>query len=169
MAIALIEAFQTEQLPVEILATDIDAEALAAAERGEYGELSLRALTPARRDRFFVETQTGRRWTIRPGLRSTVAFAQLNLVNPSWPVVEPFDVIFCRNVLMYLQPVQRVPVLERMAGLLAPEGLLMLDPAEHPGRAEHLFVRHSEGVYSRRQEPTAKAPHGTGPVVTNLE
>ncbi len=150
LAMALIEKFQTEEPPVEILATDVDAGALSVAQHGEYGELSLRALTPTRRERFFVESEPGRRWSVTSPLRRLVRFETLNLIGSSWPVAGPFDVILCRNVLMYLQPRHREPVLERVASLLTLDGLLMLDPAEYPGRAERLFTRQSEGVYSRR-------------------
>jgi len=69
-----------------------------------------------------------------------------------------FDVIFCRNVLMYLEACYRYSVLESMAALLASDGLLMLDPAEHLGKASHLFNEKGSGVYTRRN-PTPAA-HG---------
>ena len=59
--------------------------------------------------------------------------------------------IFCRNVLMYLEACHRYAVLEHMASLLAPDGLLILDPAEHLGKAGHLFTPGADGVYSRRR------------------
>jgi chemotaxis protein methyltransferase CheR len=79
-----------------------------------------------------------------------VEFRTLNLAAESWPIEGPFDVIFCRNVVMYLEACHRYAVLERMASLLAPDGLLILDPAEHTGQASHLFMQGSDGVYSRR-------------------
>ena len=63
----------------------------------------------------------------------------MNLAKRSWPVEGPFDVIFCRNVLMYLEACHRYAVLERMASVLAPDGILILDPTEHLGKAGHLF------------------------------
>ena len=90
--------------------------------------------------RFFGETARRRRWSIAPAVRRLVEFRALNLVGAAWPVEGPFDVIFCRNVLMYLEACHRYAVLERMASLLAPDGLLMLDPAEHLGKAAHLFT-----------------------------
>jgi chemotaxis protein methyltransferase CheR len=64
-------------------------------------------------------------------------------------VASPFEVIFCRNVLLYLAAPHRIEVLERMASLLAPAGLLFLDPTEHLGSASHLFTPRGNGVYSR--------------------
>jgi chemotaxis protein methyltransferase CheR len=115
----------------------------------------LRSLSAERRERFLREGSDGRRWRIAPAARRLVEFRALNLAEVAWAVEGPFDVIFCRNVLMYLEACHRYAVLERLASLLAPEGLLMLDPTEHPGRAGHLFAGGSDGVYERRR---ASAP-----------
>jgi chemotaxis methyl-accepting protein methylase len=76
----------------------------------------------------------------------------LNLIDVAWLNIEgPFDVVFCRNVLMYLEASYRYSVLERLASLLAPNGLLILDPTENLGKAGHFFAPGSAGgVYSRR-------------------
>ena len=69
----------------------------------------------------------------------------------------PFDVIVCRNVLMYLESCHRYAVVERMASLLAPDGLLMIDPTEHLGKAGHLFTSDAHAVYRRRGASRAPA------------
>jgi len=150
LAMALVEAFRRDDPPVSILATDIDAEALAFARRAEYGEHALRALEPGRSAAFLAEAETGR-WTVAPAVRRLVEFRAVNLAGVPWEVDGPFDVIFCRNVLMYLGASHRQSVLERMASLLEPDGLLILDPAEHLGKAAHLFTAGRAGVYSRRR------------------
>jgi len=144
LAMALIEVFQNEEPPAGILATDVEVEALEYARRGEYGKVALEALDPARRERFFNET------SVTPAVRRLVEFRALNLASAAWPVKGPFDVIFCRNVLMYLGARHRYAALERIASLLAPDGLLLLDPTEHPGDAKHLFSPGAGGVYSLR-------------------
>lgn len=150
LALALIEAFGTEQPPAHVLATDIDLEALAVAQRGEYAEQALQTLDTRSRTRFFSDAAGSKRWAIPPVVRRLVQFRALNLIQSFWPVDGAFDVVFCRNVLMYLLPAHRYAVLERIASLLAPDGLLMLDPTEYPGRAGHLFMAHDRGIYSRR-------------------
>lgn len=167
LAMALIEGFRSEAPPASILATDIDVEALAFAQRAEYGKAALAALEPERRDRFLSQSAVGR-WSIASELRRLVEFREMNLTNMEWEVEGPFDVILCRNVLMYLEPCHRYAVLERLASLLAPDGLLMLDPAEHLGKAAHLFTPDANGAYSRRRSSalrrsvthTAHMPHG---------
>lgn len=151
LAMALVEAFQRDDPPASILATDVDVTALAVAQRGEYGEVTLRSLELARRARFFSETNAAQRWTIAPAVRRLVEFRLLNLADVAWPVTGPLDVILCRNVLMYFEAGHRYAVLERMASLLAPDGLLLLDPTEHLGTAGHWFTPGADGVYSRRR------------------
>jgi chemotaxis protein methyltransferase CheR len=163
LAMRLIEVFQREEPPAAILATDVDADALAVAQRGEYGEAALRGLEPGRRERFFRQAQDAQRWTIVPAARRLVEFRELNLANVAWPVQGPFDVIFCRNVLMYLEACHRYSALERMASLLSPEGLLMLDPAEHLGKAAHLFTSSDKAVYMPRKAKRGRNTfHGPG-------
>ncbi len=100
---------------------------------------------------FFVRTEDAR-LRVAPVVRRFVEFCEVNLAERSWPVEGPFDVIFCRNVLMYLEASRRHAVLERMASLLTPEGLLIVDPTEHLGKAGHLFTSGTRGVYSCRRE-----------------
>jgi chemotaxis protein methyltransferase CheR len=149
IAMALIEVFRRDDPPATVLATDVDADALAAAARGEYGERALKALEPGCRARFFGEPTAGRQ-CVKPAMRRLVEFRALNLANVMWPVEGPFDVIFCRNVLMYLEACHRYAVVERLASLLGPDGLLILDPTEHLGTAGHLFEPVADAVYRSR-------------------
>ena len=153
LAMALIDVFRRDDPPATILATDIDADALAFAGAGEYGEPALAAVDRARRSRFFVELSGKERWRVATAPRRLVEFRQANLASLDWPTEGPVDVVLCRNVLMYLEACHRYAVLERMASVLAPDGLLILDPAEHLGKAGHLFAREADGVYTRRPLP----------------
>jgi chemotaxis protein methyltransferase CheR len=112
-----------------ILATDVSARALAAAREGLYGEWSLRRLGPARRERFFE--RAGRRLAVSAAVRQPVEFRAHNLVHDPPPGLG-FDVILCRNVLIYFTPERALEVLERLAGALAPGGWLLLGPVEAP-------------------------------------
>jgi chemotaxis protein methyltransferase CheR len=149
LAMALIEVFGRDDPPANILATDIDTEAVAIAARGEYGDRSLQTLTLERRARFCAKTAGVGRQRIIAAVCRLVEFRTLNLISKTWKVEGPFDVIFCRNVLMYLESRHRCAVLERLASLLAPDGLLMIDPTEHLGKAGHLFTPGADAVYRR--------------------
>lgn len=156
LAMALIEAFGCDNPPVRIRATDLDPAALALAERGECEERALETLAAERRVRFLVRADPTSRWGLAPAVRRLVAWRHLNLASAAWPLEGPLDVIFCRNVLMYLETGRRAAVLERMASLLAPDGLLFLDPAEHLGRMAPLFGPGVNGVYHRREAANGK-------------
>ena len=125
--------FRRDDPPATILATDIDADALPVARQGEYGKAALGTLKPEQRAGFFNESTGTPRWHLVPTVQRLVEFRTLNLVDPLWPIEGQFDVIFCRNVLMYLETDCRQSVLDRMASLLSPDGLSVLDPVEDPG------------------------------------
>jgi chemotaxis protein methyltransferase CheR len=126
--------------PGEVLGTDIDTEVLNTAQAGVYRLERTAALPPERLRRHFLRG-TGRNEglaSVRPELRSLVRFAQLNLQSPVWPAQQPFDVIFCRNVVIYFDRESQKKLLGRLAGLLVPGGLLVVGhsesfPAAHPG------------------------------------
>jgi chemotaxis protein methyltransferase CheR len=133
-----------------IVATDINADALDFAQRGEYDERSLQSLHPALRKQFFIDSAGVKSARLVAAIRRLVEFRELNLASSEWSVTGPFDVIFCRNVLMYLERQHRESALARMAALLSPDGLLILDEAEYPGKAEHLFGKANKGIYTLR-------------------
>jgi chemotaxis protein methyltransferase CheR len=150
LAMSVIDVFRCDDPAVTILATDIDETALAVARDAEYGGKALAALPPAHHAQFVGEPTAGGRRRLAPAVRRLVEFQRLNLTELVWPIDGTFDVVFCRNVLMYLDACHRYAVLERIASLLEPGGLLLLDPAEHLGGAAQLFVSRGNGVYSRR-------------------
>ena len=150
LAVALIDVFRCDDPAVTILATDIDETALAVAREAEYAEAALAGLEPAHRTRFVGESTTGGRRRLVPAVRRLVEFGRLNLADVVWPLAGVFDAVFCRNVLMYLEAGHRYAVLERIASMLEPGGLLLLDPSEHLGGAAPLFVSRGNGAYSRR-------------------
>jgi chemotaxis protein methyltransferase CheR len=152
LAMTLVECFHGDNPPVTILATDLDHAALTCAQRGEYGSTAIKGLNDSRLARFFTET-VPRRWIVNSFIRQLVEFRALNLANLEWPVEGCFDVIFCRNVLMYFEERRRSAVLERMASLLTPGGILILDPSEHLGGASPLFIPQQDAIYCANTAP----------------
>jgi chemotaxis protein methyltransferase CheR len=125
--------------PADILATDIDTEALEAASAGVYPLERASALAPERlRAHLLRGTGGNSGWvSIRPELRSMVRFMPFNLQSPLWPPMEPFDAIFCRNVAIYFEREVQLRLAARFAELLVPGGVLMVGhsesfPAAHP-------------------------------------
>ncbi len=121
-----------------ILATDISRRALAKARAGLYDAARVAELDPGDRALALEEVEVGgeRRLRVRSALRSLLAFAQLNLMG-EWPMQGPFDVIFCRNVMIYFDTPTKERLVNRLAGLLAPGGTLYVGHAESLSGISH--------------------------------
>ncbi len=126
IAITLLEAGRAGRGD-RVVATDVSERALAEARAGHYGKRALRRLPPALSARWL---EAGGRVAAAP--RALVAFARHNLVTDPPPPGGPFDVVFCRNVLIYFDPPTAAAVLYRLADALRPGGALVLGPVELP-------------------------------------
>ena len=118
---------------VEVLATDISTTALARAQAATWGIEKARELPPAYLKRFMLRGVDSRVGEMRAGpeLREVVRFERLNLVAPELPPIGGgFDVVLCRNVLIYFTAAQRATVIERLATRVAPTGFLIVGHAE---------------------------------------
>lgn len=114
---------------VRIVATDIDTEMLDYARAGTYSELEIgRGLSPERRERHFEER--GGRWHARPHLRTGITFQALNL-NSDFRFMQRFDLILCRNVLIYFSAEGKAAILDRLAQYTNNYGKLVLGGAEN--------------------------------------
>lgn len=123
---------------VEIVATDVSASILKQAQAGEYDKMSLlRGLSPERRQTFFDPLDEDR-WRVKPLIRERVQFKSLNLID-SYAALGRFDVIFCRNVLIYFDAELKQDILRRLHAALKPGGMLVLGSSEGLGEASSLF------------------------------
>ncbi len=116
-----------------ILATDIDPKILALARAGVYDENALETVTPVMRKQSFREVDVGgrRKFQVDDRVKKLITFNELNLMA-QWPFKGQFDVIFCRNVVIYFDEPTQMKIWSRFASLL-PEG-------------GHLYIGHSERV-----------------------
>ncbi|MBN2972184.1 protein-glutamate O-methyltransferase CheR [Roseomonas aeriglobus] len=115
-----------------ILATDLDTEVLRIARRGVFPADMLSPVPPALRARYALRASDPKRNEMRivPELRAAVGFAQLNLMDARYPVGDPMDIIFCRNVLIYFDKPTQERVVRRLTDCLRPGGLLFLGHSE---------------------------------------
>ncbi len=133
IAMTACEAFNTMKPPVEIIATDIDTNVLATAARGVYPYERVSKLSVERRRRFF-QKGTGEHEgsvRVRNELRSLITFQQLNLLEEQWALKESFDVIFCRNVMIYFDKPTQSKILSRFVPLMKPHALLFAGHSEN--------------------------------------
>ena len=165
LAMLLLEAGRG-QAGDQVLATDVSARALAAARAGQYGEWSLRRLEPALRGRFF--RAAGRGLTVTGEVRSPVEFRRHNLVTGP-PPGDGFDLVVCRNVLIYFTAATAAAVLERLIASLRPGGWLLVAPVETPLLAGLPVERHLEGGVILLRRPGAGAVRGDQAGVARLE
>lgn len=113
---------------IDIVGTDISRRAITRARSGLYSQFEVqRGLSIHRLMAHFEKT--GEHWALSPEIRAKVRFQPLNLLGP-WSLGAPFDIILCRNVLMYLAHACKQEVLARIHRQLSPDGRLVLGAAE---------------------------------------
>jgi chemotaxis protein methyltransferase CheR len=115
-----------------ILATDLSTEVLEAARRGVFPDEMLEPVPVSLRRKYVLTSRDARarQSRITPALRSSVGFARLNLMDEKYPVGEPMDIIFCRNVLIYFDKPTQAKVVGRLCDRLRPGGYLFLGHSE---------------------------------------
>ncbi len=125
----------------KILATDIDPKILGLARAGAYDESSLETVSPAMRKQWFqeVNVQGRRKFQIDDRVKRLTTFNELNLLG-QWPFKGLFDVIFCRNVVIYFDEPTQTKIWTRFAGQLQDAGHLYIGHSERvAGEAKHVF------------------------------
>lgn len=138
--------------PVKLTASDIDSRVLATAAQGVYRLDNVKGLSTERLQRFFLRGKGANAGLLRakPELTKAIDFISVNLIRDDWPFREPFDVVFCRNVMIYFDaPTQRA-VLERIHRVLKPGGMLFVGHAENFSESRDLFTLRGKTVYERR-------------------
>lgn len=142
--------------PVEILATDLSQAALRRARLGEYTAFEVgRGMPKHYLERYFKKTARNH-FVIAPKIRSRVNFEVRNLLEP-FDRLGQFDIVFCRNVLIYFDRPTKQNVLERLAQIIPQDGYLVLGGPETTLGLTNKFVRHPEwrNIYTRAATTSA--------------
>ncbi len=142
----------SSRLSVEIVATDLSNSMLDKCREGCYDELSLaRGLSVDRRDRYFTPHANGM-LQVKPDVKRMVNFKNFNLLH-SYSSLGQFDIVFCRNVLIYFSPEVKQKILQQIAALLPPGGILFLGASESISVAGNLFnmVKCHPGLYYQKK------------------
>jgi chemotaxis protein methyltransferase CheR len=133
-------------------ASDIDSKVLASAERGVYRLESMKGMSNERLQRFFLRGKGSNAGLVRvrPELRAAIEFLAVNLIRDDWPFREPFDIVFCRNVMIYFDAPTQRKVLERIHRVMKPGGMLFVGHAENFSESRDLFTLKGKTAYERR-------------------
>jgi chemotaxis protein methyltransferase CheR len=154
---------EAERWRIGILGTDINQAFLGAARRGVFGNWVLRAVPPEERERDFLPVEDGRSWLLKPQHRAMVRFERHNLqslLDGTSPLqMTDFDLILCRNVLIYFHP-EAVPRMVRALGeRLSGEGWLLVGHAEpNPAFRDFLSVVDLPGTVAYRRAQASPVP-----------
>jgi len=136
---------------VKITATDISKSVLEVARRGEYEMIAIgRGLSPERQKQFFTPSASGG-WQIRPQIKSMVEFKELNLLERY--MLGKFDIVMCRNVLIYFSADLKKDILTRIHATLNPGGYLILGASESLNGLPNLYemVQCQPGIIYRKK------------------
>jgi chemotaxis protein methyltransferase CheR len=150
MALVLLPLVRSRFLDLKILATDIDTEVLERARQGVYADLS--GVPIEVRSWGFSRLSDGRHQVSDP-VRELVRFAQLNLTRPPFPMRGPLDVVFCRNVMIYLDQPTRGRLAREFERLLTPGGLAVVGHSETLNGLGRKLKPVRASVYRMPEEP----------------
>ncbi|MDP3823984.1 MAG: CheR family methyltransferase [Burkholderiales bacterium] len=134
----------------KIFCSDIDTKVLATAEAGVYAA-DARGLSPERLRQHFMRGLGANSGFIRvkPELKRLVEFRAFNLMDERWSLGDPFDIVFCRNVMIYFDTATQRRVLERLHRAMRPGALLFAGHSENFGESKDLFRLRGKTVYER--------------------
>ena len=150
IAITLAEAFGRYDPPVEIIASDIDSNVLNEGRAGVYNINRIESLSLERKRQFFLKGKGDKnagKVKVIPDLGRLIEFKQINLLDAKWPLTGLFDVIFCRNVMIYFDKSTQVSLLEKMVKLMQKDGLYIAGHSESFSQANHLVKLVGKTVY----------------------
>ena len=150
IAMTVAETLGSSSWDARILATDIDSQVIAKAQTGVYADERITDIPTARQRRWF-RRGTGANSSkvkVNEDLQALIAFRQLNLLK-DWPMRGPFDIIFCRNVVIYFDKDTQRRLFDRFAGILVPNGYLYVGHSESLHQISDRFKLIGKTIYQR--------------------
>lgn len=132
----------------KILATDVDQMAVERGAKGCYPKESLQQASQQELQKYFNEKENY--YSIKSNIKSFIHFKTHNLMQPNWPMSGPFDVIFCRNVLIYFDRETQLQLINKFASLLSPKGYLILGHSESIMNSAEQLQFLGKTIYQRK-------------------
>jgi chemotaxis protein methyltransferase CheR len=152
LAMVILSAFPQSGFSLDLLATDLDTQVLERARGGIYPEESIEPV-PTELQRRYFRRGTGANASkvrVNDAIREMITFRQLNFVEQPWPVQGPFDLIFCRNVMIYFNANTQRTIVESFAQRLRPDGYLFIGHSETLNGLNELYEPLRGTIYRRR-------------------
>jgi chemotaxis protein methyltransferase CheR len=149
IAMTALEALGGRNVGVKILATDIDTQVLKTAAEGIYSLDRIEKLEHSLKKRFFLKGKGDQQdnVSVRQELKDMITFQSLNLLDSLWDIQGPFDVIFCRNVMIYFDKETQRKILKKFVPLMNTESLLIAGHTENFNHAADLFLKKGRTIY----------------------
>ena len=148
LAMTLNNAFPSNW-DVKILATDLDSNVLEKAQKGVYTAANVNGLDATHLKRWFLKSKDGAQFKVKPELQQGIHFKRLNLLQ-DWPMKGPFDVIFCRNVVIYFDKETKDQLFTRYYNILSDHGYLFLGHSESMGKEHSNYKNLGKTMYQLR-------------------
>jgi chemotaxis protein methyltransferase CheR len=128
----LSDVLNTRPADVKILGTDISTRVLEKCKMGVYSEDKMTMVPPLMRDRYTEKCNVGSApaYMVKDKIKQMISFSRINLSQPPFPMRGPFDIVFCRNVMIYFDNEVRKKLLDDINRLLKPGGYLLVGHAE---------------------------------------
>lgn len=151
IAMTLLEHLPCHKLDIKILATDISTNVLHFAKNGVYPESRVKDVPPDFLSSYFCPAiphgNSEKAYSVSFKLKKMVEFKRLNLSEHPFPIDETFDIIFCRNVMIYFDRHVKEKLVEDFSRLLRPQGLLMISHSESLSSIKHQLSLIRPSVY----------------------
>jgi len=134
-----------------IWASDIDTKVLDKGAQGIYKLENMKNVSSSQLQKYFLKGKGGNQGLARakPELQKHIQFFTLNLIEENWSLKEQFDVVFCRNVMIYFDNATQRQVLARIHRLMKPKGTLFVGHAENFSDVRNLFALRGKTVYEK--------------------
>ena len=150
IAMTVAETFGSNVSHISIVASDLDTNVLATAQKGIYPTERVEKLSPERLQKFFLRGTGSQEGyvSVRPELKRMIEFQRINLLDSTYSVRGPLDIIFCRNVMIYFDKPTQYKILSRFAPMMQPDGLMFAGHSESFLHASDLFKSLGKTVYA---------------------
>jgi chemotaxis protein methyltransferase CheR len=152
IAITCAEYFAKKRnVTIKILATDIDTQVLVQGFTGIYTKQSIEIFSPSIQSRYFnpVDTDKGIQYEVIPELKQMVFFRRLNLLDQAYSMKKNFDIIFCRNVIIYFDKDTQRVLFEKIHNYLADDGYLFIGHSENLSGINNKFNSIGHTIYRK--------------------